>query len=193
MILWFLFFFQFSPFTVFFISNYTEVQDLFYTANQISFSAASEKKQTTCAESHLLLLPLFLWHYWWHIYILKQRALPVLCHLRWWKCFLLSNWQKTQSQQTQGSKLAQKELKKPGSCGELLLLQRIYGFLYRSQKYIMDQEDNHKYKENKYVLLHPILKCPTYKTIHCNPHMKHSLALYTVVETLENILYIKQC
>lgn len=74
MILRFLFFVQFSPFTVFFISSYTEVQDLFYISNQISFSAASEKEQTICAESLLLLLPLLPQHDQCHIDILKQRA-----------------------------------------------------------------------------------------------------------------------
>lgn len=48
----------------------------------------------------------------------------------------------------------------------------------------MDQEDNHNYKENRYVLLHPVLKCPTYKTIYCNPYMKHSLVSYAVVGTI---------
>lgn len=92
-------------------------------------------------------------------------------------CYLITK--KTPSQPTQGSELAQKE-HQPSSCGELLLLQKIYVFFYRSQKYIMDQEDNHNYKENRYVLLHPLLKCPTYRTIYCNPYMEHSL-VYTLL------------
>lgn len=89
-------------------------------------------------------------------------------------CYLRA---KKQTQQTQGSKLAQKKLNKLDSSGELLLLQRIYGFAYRSQKYIMHQEDKHNYKDSKAVLLNPVPKCPTYKTSHCNPYKKYSVVL----------------